>query len=209
MVRGAFPLRTALWAIVASVTIVMLTTGQASAWTPVSGSAASAGSAPAQCQASELQISVPAAIPGDPAQGMGKHAWDIVFRNVARITCSLRGWPRVMVRMTTGTPVPARISNVRFGNLAPVPDSRVVLRPGQSAVVTAMSPTASRGCVTSWMLKLTLPGTDRLVTVRQPAGFLAACVGGQLQLSPFYAMQTPPTAAAHASSPEAGRRYEC
>jgi hypothetical protein len=190
MVRGVFPLRTALWAIVASVTIVTLTTGQASAWTPASGSAASAGSAPAPCQASELQITVPAAILGDPAEGMGKHAWNIVFRNVARIRCSLRGWPRVVVRLTTGTPVPARISNVRFGNLAPVPDSRIVLRPGQSAVVTAMSPTASRGCDTSWMLKLTLPGTDRPVTVRQPAGFLAACVGGQLQLSPFYAMQT-------------------
>ncbi len=190
MVRGAFPLRTALWAIVASVTIVTLTTGQASAWTPASGSAASPRSAPAQCLASELQISVPAAIPGDPAEGMGKHAWNIVFRNLASITCSLRGWPRVMVRTTTGAPVPARMSNVRFGNLAPVPDSRVVLRPGQSAVVTAMSPTALRGCVTSWMLKLTLPGTDRPVTVRQPAGFFAACVGGQLQLSPFYAMQT-------------------
>jgi hypothetical protein len=190
MVRGAFPLRTALWAIVASVTIVTLTTGQASAWAPASGSAASPRSAPAQCLASELQISVPAAIPGDPAEGMGKHAWNVVFRNVASITCSLRGWPRVMIRTTTGEPVPARISNARFGNLAPVPDSRVVLRPGQSAVVTATSPTASRGCVTSWMLKLTLPGTDRPVTVRQPAGFFAACVGGQLQLSPFYAMQT-------------------
>jgi Protein of unknown function (DUF4232) len=190
MVRGAFPLRTTLWAIMASVVIVTLTTGQASAWTSASGSAASPRSAPARCQASELQISVPAAIPGDPAEGMGKHAWNMLFRNVAGITCTLRGWPRVMVRMTTGTPVPARISDVRFGNLAPVPDSRVVLRPGQSAVVTAMSPTASRGCVTGWMLKLTLPGTDPPVAVRQPAGFFAACVGGQLQLSPFYAMQT-------------------
>ena len=190
MVRGAFPLRTALCAVTASVAIVTLTTGQASAWTSASGSAASAHSAPARCQASELRISVPAAISGDPAEGMGKHAWNVVFRNIAGTTCSLRGWPRVMVQTTTGKAVPASIGDVRFSNLAVVPASPVVLRPGQSAVVTAMSPTASRECVTSWMLKLTLPGTDHPVTVRQPAGFFAACVGGRLQLSPFYPMQT-------------------
>ncbi|MFI5086655.1 MAG: DUF4232 domain-containing protein, partial [Actinomycetales bacterium] len=190
MVRGAFPLRTALCAITAAVAILTFTTGQASASTSASGSAASPHSAPGRCQASELRISVPAAISGDPAEGMGKHAWNVVFRNIARTTCSLRGWPRVMVQTTTGKAVPASIGDVRFSNLAVVPASPVILRPGQSAVVTAMSPTASRECVTSWMLKLTLPGTDHPVTVRQPAGFFAACVGGRLQLSPFYPMQT-------------------
>jgi Protein of unknown function (DUF4232) len=190
MVRGAFPLRTVLWTIMSSVAIVMLTMGQASAWTSASGSAASLRSATAGCQASELRIGVPAAIPGDPAEGMGKHAWNVVFRNVARTTCSLRGWPRVMVRTTTGKSVPTSVSDVRFSNLAPVAGSQVVLRPGQSAVVTAMSATASSACVTRWMLKLTLPGAGHPVTVRQPAGFFAACVGGRLQLSPFYAMQT-------------------
>ena len=189
MVRGALPLRTALLAAVASVVIATLSTGQASAWAPASGSVASTRSAPARCQASQLRISVPAAIPGDPAEGMGKHAWNVVFRNVTRTTCSLRGWPRVMVRTTTGKAVPARISDVKFGNLALVPGSQVLLRPGRSAVVTAMSPTSSPGCVTSWTLQLTLPGAERPVTVRQPAGFFAPCVGGRLQLSPFYAMQ--------------------
>jgi hypothetical protein len=190
MVRGPFPLRAAPWAITASVAIVTLTAGQASAWTAAPGSAASSRPATARCQAGELRISVPAAIPGDPAEGMGKHAWNMVFRNISGTACSLRGWPRVMVRTTTGKTVPASISDVRFSNLAPTPDSQVVLRPGQSAVVTAMSPTVSPGCVTRWMLKLTLPGADHPVTVRQPAGFFAACVGGRLQLSPFYAMQT-------------------
>ena len=190
MVRGALPLRAVLWAVTASVAIAALTTGQASAWTSVPGSAAARRSSPARCQPGELRISVPAAIPGDPAEGMGKHAWNVVFRNIASTTCSLRGWPRIMVRTTTGKAVPASISEVRFGNLAPIPDSPVVLRPGQSAVVTAMSPTASPGCVITWVLKLTLPGANRPVTVRQPAGFFAACVGGRLQLSPFYAMQT-------------------
>ena len=190
MVREALPLRAALWAVTASVAIAALTTGQASAWTSVPGSAAARRSSPAPCQPGELRISVPAAIPGDPAEGMGKHAWNVVFRNIASTTCSLRGWPRIMVRTTTGKAVPASISEVRFGNLAPIPDSPVVLRPGQSAVVTAMSPTASPGCVITWVLKLTLPGANRPVTVRQPPGFFAACVGGRLQLSPFYAMQT-------------------
>ena len=190
MARGAFRLRTALWAITASVALAALTTSPASAWTSASGPAASPRSATPRCQASELRISVPAAIPGDPAEGMGKHAWNVVFRNIASTTCTLRGWPRIMVRASTGKTVPARISDVRFSNLAPVPDSPVVLRPGQSAVVTATSPTASPGCVITWTLELTLPGADRPVTVRQPAGFFAACVGGRLQLSPFYAMQT-------------------
>ncbi len=190
MVRGAFPLRTALCAITASVAIATLTTGQASASTSASGSAASLHSAPARCQAGELRISIPAAISGDPAEGMGKHAWNVVFRNIGGATCSLRGWPRVIVQTITGKAVPASIGDARFSNLAVVPASPVILRPGQSAVVTAMSPTASRECVTSWMLKLTLPGTDHPVTVRQPAGFFAACVGGRLQLSPFYPMQT-------------------
>ena len=190
MARGVFPLRTALWAITATVALIMLTTGPASAWTSASGPAAAPRSAPPRCQASELRISIPAAIPGDPAEGMGKHAWNVVFRNIASTTCTLRGWPRVMVRTATGKTVPTRIGDVRFSNLAPVPGSQVVLRPGQSAVVTAMSPTASPGCVITWTLKLSLPGTSRPVTVRQPAGFFAACVGGQLQLSPFYAMRT-------------------
>jgi hypothetical protein len=190
MARGAFLLRTALWAITASVALATLTTSPASAWTSASGPAASPRSATPRCQASELRVSVPAAIPGDPAEGMGKHAWNVVFRNIASTTCTLRGWPRIMVRTTTGKTVPTRISDVRFSNLATVPDSQVVLRPGGSAVVTAMSPTASPGCVITWTLKLTLPGTNRPVTVRQPVGFFAACVGARLQLSPFYAMQT-------------------
>ena len=129
MVRGAFPLRAALWATLVSVAIVTLTTGQASAWTSAPGSAASLRSVPARCQPSGLRISVPAAIPGDPAEGMGKHAWNMVFRNIASTACSLRGWPRVMVRTTTGKTVPASISDVRFSNLAPVAGKQVVLRP--------------------------------------------------------------------------------
>jgi len=174
MAWGAFRLRTALWAITASVALTTLTTGPASAWTSASGPVSSPRPATPRCQARELRISIPAAIPGDPAEGTGKHAWNVIFRNIASTTCALRGWPRIMVRTTTGKTVPARIGDVRFSNLAPVPDSQVVLRPGQSAVVTAMSPTASPGCVITWTLKLTLPGANRPVTIRQPAGFFAA-----------------------------------
>ena len=152
--------------------------------------AASAHSGPAACQPADLRISVPSAIAGDPAEGMGKRAWNLVFRNIARTACSLRGWPHVVVRTPAGKTVATAISDVKFSNLAPVPDAEIVLRPGQGAIVTAMSATAPAGCVTTWMLGLTLPGTGRPVTVRVPAGSFVPCVGGQLRLSPFYAEHT-------------------
>jgi len=121
---------------------------------------------------------------------MGKQAWNLVFRDTAGTACSLRGWPRLVVRTTAGKTVVTRISDVRFSNLAAVPDAQIILRPGQSAVVTATSSSAPSGCVTKWMLGLTLPGADDPVTVRQPAGSFVPCVGGRLRLSPFYAEQT-------------------
>lgn len=182
MVRGGFPRHTVLWAITAVAAIVTLTAGPASVASPRSDTAG--------CRASDLRISVPAAVRGDPAEGMGKHAWNVIFRNIASTACSLRGWPHVVVRTATGKTVVTRISDVRFSNLALVPDARIVLRPGQSAVVTAISPTAPSRCVTGWMLGLTLPGADRPVTVRGPSGSFVPCMGGQLRLSPFYAEQT-------------------
>jgi hypothetical protein len=192
MVRRAFPPWTAPWAVAAAVAVVTLTltAGPVSAQPSASGVTAAPRSDPAGCRASDLLIRVPAAIQGDPAEGMGRQAWNVVFRNAASTACSLDGWPRVAVRTTAGKTVVTRISDVRFSNLAVVPDAQVVLRPGQSAVVTAMSPAAPSGCVTSWMLRLALPGAGRQVTVHQPAGSHVPCAGGQLQLSPFYAMQT-------------------
>src|SRR6516164_4388025 len=93
--------------------------------------AASAHSGPAACQPADLRISVPSAIAGDPAEGMGKRAWNLVFRNIARTACSLRGWPHVVVRTPAGKTVATAISDVKFSNLAPVPDAEIVLRPGQ------------------------------------------------------------------------------
>ncbi|MBV9094792.1 MAG: DUF4232 domain-containing protein [Streptosporangiaceae bacterium] len=144
----------------------------------------------AGCRASDLQISVPAAIPGDPAEEMGKQAWNLVFRDNSRAACSLRGWPHVQVRTASGKTVPTSIGDASFSNLAVVPDEQVVLRPGQSAVVTAMSPAAAPGCVTRWTLALTLPGAASAVSVTEPAGPFVPCVGGRLLLSPFYAEQT-------------------
>jgi Domain of unknown function (DUF4232) len=192
MARRAFPPWTALWAITVTVAVVALTltADPASAWPSASGAAVSQRSHTAECRASDLRVRVPAAIQGDPADGMGKQAWNMVFGNTAGTACSLQGWPRTVVGTTAGKTVATRISDVRFSNLAVVPDAQIVLRPGQSAVVTAMSAATPAGCVTSWVLGLTLPGADRRVTVQQPAGSHVPCVGGQLQLSPFYAMPT-------------------
>jgi Protein of unknown function (DUF4232) len=190
MARRAFSPWTAVLAITVAAAVVTLTlvADPASAEPSAPGAAAAAHSDTAACRASDLRISVPAAITGDPADGMGKQAWNVVFRNIAGTACSVRGWPRVAVRATTGKTVATRVSDVRFSNLAVVPEAQIVLRPAQSAVVTAMSPATPPGCVDRWALGLTLPGAGHPVTVHQPAGSHVPCVGGQLQLSPFYAM---------------------
>ncbi len=193
MVGSTSPPRMALWAITATVAVVALaaTAGPASARPfPLAGRHVSA----AQCQASDLRISVPAAIKGDPARGMGKQDWNLLFLNTSGTACSLDGWPRIAVHTTAGkTPgktVATTVTDTQSSNLAVVPDTPVVLRPGQTSVVSAITPVSRARCVTRWTLSLTLPGTDRSVTVGEPAGSLVPCVGGRLQLSPFYAEQT-------------------
>jgi hypothetical protein len=121
---------------------------------------------------------------------MGKQAWNIVFRDISPASCSLHGWPRIAVRTAAGAAVPTTVSDVNYSNLAVIPDTRIVLAPGRSAVVTATSATAPAHCVTRWALGLTLPGAAGPVPVREPAGSFVPCVGGQLRLSPFYAEQT-------------------
>ncbi len=190
MARSTSPPRKALWAITATVAVVALAAGPASARTqrpfPLAGRHAVA----AQCQASDLRISVPAAIKGDPARGMGKQDWNLLFLNTSSTACSLDGWPRIAVRTTKGKTVATTVTDVQSSNLAVVPDTPVVLRPGQTSVVSAITPVSRARCVTRWTLALTLPGTDRPVTVGEPTGSLVPCVGGRLQLSPFYAEQT-------------------
>jgi Protein of unknown function (DUF4232) len=187
-----------LRAITAAVAVVFLSAGPAAARPdPSAGPVTKA--VPAACQPADLDISVPAAIAGDPDQGMGKRAWNIVFRNASPAACSLRGWPRIAVRSSAGKSagktVATTVTDVTYSNLTAVPETRIVLPPGQSAVVTAMSATAPAGCVTRWTLGLTLPGpgegTDRSpVTVGEPPGSFVPCVGGKLLLSPFYGSQT-------------------
>jgi len=189
MARRLFKAPAILRAITAAVAVVALAAGPASARSGVVAGAAAAPS-PASCQPSDLGINVPVAIAGDPDEGMGKRAWNIVFRNTSKTTCSLRGWPRIVVRTTAGKTVATTVSNVNYSNLAPVPAAGIVLPAGQSAIVTATSATAPGRCVTRWTLGLTLPGAARQVTVPGPAGSFAPCVGGQLRLSPFYAAQT-------------------
>ena len=113
-----------------------------------------------------------------------------MFRNTAKAACSLRGWPRIVVRTLAGKTVATTVSQVNYSNLAAVPDTEIVLSARQSAIVTALSATAPAGCVTRWTLGLTLPDTTGPATVREPSGSFTPCVGGRLRVSPFYAEQT-------------------
>ena len=192
MARSTLNAPAVLRAITAAAVVALLTASPASA-RPDPAASTGAASATAGCQAADLGISVPAAIAGDPDEGMGKRAWNIVFRNTSKAACSLRGWPRIAVRATGGKPVATSVSDVNYSNLAVVPDTEVILARGQSAIVTALSATGPAGCVAGWTLRLNLPGAvngSSPVTVGEPAGSFAPCVGGQLRLSPFYAEQT-------------------
>jgi Protein of unknown function (DUF4232) len=190
MVRSTLRPNRALWAITAVAAVIALTAGPASALPSRSRTDVTSGSGAAGCQADDLHISVPAAIQGDPSDGMGKQAWNVLFRDTASTACSLRGWPRVVVRTTAGKTVATTVSDVTFSNLAQLPEARIILRPGRNAVVTAISPTEQSRCVIRWTLGLTLPGATNPVTVRAPTGSFVPCVGAKLQLSPFYAEQT-------------------
>jgi hypothetical protein len=177
--------------------------------------ASAARASAAHCAPGQLSITVPAAIAGDPSEGMGNRAWNIVLRNVsAHAACSLLGWPQISVRTRAGRSVTTRVTDVTFSNLGPVPDQRIALPPGGAAVATVTGAAAPRGCAHSWALRLALPGSGAPVTVAEPAGPFVPCVGGQLRLSPFYresllekairALAVPP-----ASSPfHRARRYE-
>jgi len=191
MARSTLSATAVLRAIAAAVVIAVLAANPASA-RPAPAANTRAGSAPvlpARCQAADLGISVPAAIAGDPDEGMGKRAWNIVFRNTSKAACSLRGWPRIVVHAAGGKPAATTVTDVNYSNLAVIPDAEVVLPRGQSAIVTAQSTTGPAGCAARWTLRLTLNGSGP-VTVGEPAGSFAPCVGGQLRLSPFYAEQT-------------------
>jgi Protein of unknown function (DUF4232) len=190
MARSTLKPLKALWAITVVVAVVVLSVSPASARPSTSGFAASPVSPVASCQARDLRISVPSAVAGDPDEGMGKRAWNVMFRDIVGTACTLRGWPSIVVRTAAGKTVAAKVSDVEFNNLALVPEARIILRPGQSAVATVTSSAAPAGCVSRWILGLTLPGADHPVTVREPAGSFVPCVGGQLRLSPFYAEQT-------------------
>ncbi len=189
MARTVRKLPTALWAMTAAVAATVIAASPASA-RPAAVAGPAQTPVPATCQASDLAITVPVAVSGDPDQGMGKRAWNILFRNTARASCSVQGWPRLAVRNAAGRAVATTVSNVKYSNLAAIPDSRITLSPGGTAVVTAMSATAPAGCVMKWTLGLALPGAAQPVTVREPSGSFVPCVGGQLQLSPFYSQQT-------------------
>src|SRR6516225_6852654 len=158
MARSTLRTSAVLRAITAAAAVILLTAGPASARPdPVAGPRARP--VPAPCRAADLDISVPLAIAGDPDRGMGKRAWNIVFRNTSKATCSLRGWPRIVVRTPAGKTVATTVREVNYSNLAAVPDAEIVLSAGQRAIVTALSATAPAGCVTRWTLGLTLPDT--------------------------------------------------
>src|SRR5271155_5412376 len=112
----------ALWAITVAVAAVVLTTSPASAQ-PAAAVNAVKTPAPVACQAADLSIGVPAAITGDPDEGMGKRAWNIVFRNISAASCSVHGWPRITVRTAAGKAVATTVSDVTYSNLTVVPDA--------------------------------------------------------------------------------------
>jgi hypothetical protein len=151
---------------------------------PALAKPSAAGSQPA-CAASQLSMTVPTSIAGDPANGMGSVAWNIMLSNTSQAPCSLSGWAGVSIT-AAGQPVAIASQDVQFSNLAQVRPQPIVLTAGQQAVITVQAGDSNPGCRTPWGLTLRLPGQAGALTASQPAGSVGPCGGGTLRLSPFY-----------------------
>jgi hypothetical protein len=180
-IRHKLSVPLAVVAAAASVLALTMTTGSALA----KSSAASPRNYRA-CAASQLRMTVPKAIAGDPTDGMGTLAWNILLRNTSTAGCSLSGWPRLSVT-AAAKPVAVSSKDVSFSNLAPVRQQVIALAAGQQAVVTVQASNNTLGCEAGWELTLTLPGGAGSLSGKQPAEFFGPCGGGLLQLTPFYA----------------------
>ncbi len=185
--RPSYPVRAACLAAAIVAAAVLGAAGPAAAQPARTGLAAGGAGT---CAPRQLRVTVPAAIPGDPSEGMGNRAWNILLRHVAGPACSVTGWPRITALRATGRPLSVRFTDVTFSNLGPAPRQRIVLSPGQSAVATVTGAAATPGCVTSWRLRLTLPAGGAPITVSEPAGPFLPCLGGQLRLSPVQRERT-------------------
>ncbi len=170
----------AVTAAAASVLAVAVSTGPA-----LAGPSAAGRYHHRACAASQLSMTVPKAIAGDPIEGMGELAWNILLRNISNAGCSLAGWPSLSV---TAAKTPAAITSqdVSFSNLAQVRAQRIVLAAGQQAVVTVQASDNTAGCQARWRLTLRLPGGAGSLTTSQLAESFGPCGGGLLRLSPFY-----------------------
>ncbi len=169
----------ALTAATASVLALTMITGPALART------SAASQQDRACAASQLGMTVPRAIAGDPAAGMGRLAWNIVLRNTSKAACSLAGWPVLSVT-SAGRRVALASADVSFSNLATVRPQVMALAAGQQAVVTVQASDSTTGCSARWTLMLQLPGRAGSLAAAQPASLSGPCGGGLLRLSPFY-----------------------
>jgi Domain of unknown function (DUF4232) len=181
-VKGRHKLAAPLALTAATACVLALTMSAAPALAKPS---ASGGHPSPACAASQLSMTVPTAIAGDPTEGMGKLAWNILLRNTGNAGCSLSGWPRLSVT-AAGRPVAVTSQDVSFSNLAPVRPQSIALAAGQQAVVTVQAGDSTNGCRARWELTLRLPGSAGSLTAAQPAAFFGPCGGGLLRLSPFY-----------------------
>lgn len=163
-----------------------LAAGAGPAGATVRASGADGNGGVAACGPGQVRASVPEQIPGDPQRGMDKQSWNIELRNTGVVSCSLRGWPAISARASNGRAVPLAVRDAAFSNLAVVPEREVILAPGDTAVVTAMSADGQPRCTISWTLAVRLPGSAAAVAVPAPHGVFVPCLGGPLALSPFY-----------------------
>jgi Protein of unknown function (DUF4232) len=148
--------------------------------------ATSAKTHAAACQLERLRITIPETVTGDPTAGMQNVSWNIGFRNLSSSSCSLRGWPDLTILNSAGKTAQVKVVDTKFNNMGRVPDAPITLGPGQTAVATATSASATPpACLTRWSVKLAIPGERAFATERLAAQASLPCLGSQLQLSPF------------------------
>ena len=159
------------------------------------------------CSAQQLDIGALGPITGDPGPAGGYTSWNIALRNTGPQACLIGGWPEASIYSDSGHIVPTTFIHGSYNDVQFVPSRDVLLTPGSSAVVTVLIPDHYRGCVSGWKLALTPAGHQRPVTVPPQAPVRSLCVGGQVQLSPYYRLTALRTAIKDLARPASQPAY--
>jgi hypothetical protein len=154
--------------------------------TPASASA----SASHRCYSSQLAVT-----PGRAQGAAGSVGQTVQLRNLAHVTCTLEGYPGMLLLNASGHALPTVVHRGASVTVSARPVSLVTLTPGQSAAFdigyASATGYANKRCPTSTRVEITPPNDFAALTINwrlQPfGGTIEALRCGLINVSPVYA----------------------